>query len=181
MFKLFTMLSLFTSIVSLNTNIKPVFRGITKPLDKSPLFKFGSLPLIKNIQPSFLREAELKHCRIAMLASLVIPTIEIFTNEPGIFQFSNLPNDMQVSLVCLMFTGEFYSMLKGWKNPKDKLFELNDDYQPGDLGLSNKDININELNILMDKELNNGRLAMIGVLGYIVQELITNESIFKII
>jgi len=182
MSRLFTIFTLFTSFVSsLNINNKPVFRGITKPLENNLLFKFDSLPIIKNIQPSFLREAELKHSRLAMLAALIIPTIEVFTNEPGIFQFSNLPNNIQLYFVSLMFLGELYSMARGWENPKKNLFQLNDDYQPGDLGLINKSLGVFELNVLMDKELNNGRLAMIGVLGFIIQELITHEQIFRII
>ena len=182
MIRILTSLAFFTSFVSsLNINNKPVFRGVTKPFENNALFKFDALPVIKNIQPAFLREAELKHGRLAMLAALIIPTIEVFTDEPGIFQFSNLPGNIQLYLVSLMFVGEFYSMIRGWENPKNNLFKLNEDYQPGDLGLSNKSNNDPELNVLMDKELNNGRLAMIGVLGYIVQELITNESIFKIV
>lgn len=179
LFTLFACLSCFVS--SLNINNKPVFRGVTKPFESNALFKFDSLPIIKDIQPSFLREAELKHGRLAMLAALIIPTIEVFTDEPGIFQFSNLPGNIQLYLVSLMFIGEFYSMVRGWENPTNNLFKLQDDYQPGDLGLSDKPLDDPELNILMDKELNNGRLAMIGVLGFIVQELITNESIFRIV
>jgi light-harvesting complex I chlorophyll a/b binding protein 1 len=116
-----------------------------------------------------------------MLAALIIPTIEVFTNEPGIFQFSNLPDNIQLYFISLMFLGEFFSMVRGWESPKKNLFKLQDDYQPGDLGLINNSFDDAKLNILMDKELNNGRLAMIGVLGFIVQELITHEQIFKII
>jgi hypothetical protein len=32
--------------------------------------------------------------------------------------------------------------------------------------------------MFMDKELNNGRLAMIGVLGMMVQELVTHQQLF---
>ena len=177
MLRLISLFTLFTSFVSsLNINNKPIFRGVTKPLENNSLFKFDSLPLIKNIQPSFLREAELKHGRIAMIAAIIIPTIEIFTDEPGIFQFSNLPDKIQFYLVSLMCVGEFYSMLRGWENPKNNIFKLYEDYQPGDMGLLFQPLlNDPELNILMDKELNNGRLAMIGVLGYIAQELISKE------
>ena len=48
------------------------------------------------------------------------------------------------------------------------------DYQPGDFGLGIWDrTNVD----LMDKELNNGRLATIAVLGFIVQELVTGQKI----
>jgi len=55
---------------------------------------------------------------------------------------------------------------------------LKEDYQPGDFGfqLWNKDDE--ETLIFMDKEINNGRLAMIGVFGMIVQELVTNKQLF---
>jgi len=38
--------------------------------------------------------------------------------------------------------------------------------------------NDEETNIQMDKELNNGRLAMVGALGMIVQELVTHQQLF---
>jgi hypothetical protein len=68
---------------------------------------------------------------------------------------------------------EFSRMRTLYKNPKDRLFELKDDVQPGTL---NPYVLFDETS--SNKELSNGRLAMIGVVGYIVQELITQEKVF---
>jgi light-harvesting complex I chlorophyll a/b binding protein 1 len=54
-------------------------------------------------------------------------------------------------------------------------------YQPGDLGFDPLGLcptDKAEFDVLQTKELNNGRLAMIGMAGIIVQELITNKPIF---
>ena len=37
---------------------------------------------------------------------------------------------------------------------------------------------INEFDVLRTKELQNGRLAMLGVAGIVAQELVTGQSIF---
>jgi hypothetical protein len=66
-------------------------------------------------------------------------------------------------------------MQLGWENPIEKPFTIKEDYQPGDFGFGIWDrTNVD----LMDKELNNGRLATIAVLGFIVQELVTGQKIF---
>jgi hypothetical protein len=57
---------------------------------------------------------------------------------------------------------------------------LNDDYYPGDLGfdpLGLKPKGAADFATRQTKELNNGRLAMIGAIGMLVQEQITNEPI----
>jgi hypothetical protein len=36
-----------------------------------------------------------------------------------------------------------------------------------------------ELKVLQTKELNNGRLAMIGIAGFVAQELVLNQEIFE--
>jgi light-harvesting complex I chlorophyll a/b binding protein 4 len=66
-------------------------------------------------------------------------------------------------------------MLRGWQNPTKNPFRLNDDYQPGDLGF---DINNSRDLDMINKELNNGRMAMIASLGMMAQELVTDRTLF---
>jgi light-harvesting complex I chlorophyll a/b binding protein 1 len=68
-------------------------------------------------------------------------------------------------------------MIRGWENPLVKPFALKEDYQPGDFGLT-FGVNEDSLGEQMDKELNNGRLAMIGILGMMAQELATQQQLF---
>lgn len=148
----------------------PIIVGSTKPIEN-----FDPLNLSKDeSRVPFFREAELKHGRIAMVASTIIPITESITHKPAIFEFQHLANNIQLGIVSLMFISEFGSMLRGWENPFSKPFTLSSDYQPGDLGFSTGKLDESFLN----KELNNGRLAMIGTLGIISQELITQQPIF---
>lgn len=146
----------------------PVIRGPTPPFENPPF-------LPPNMSPSFLREAELKHSRLAMVSVVTFPILEHFTPGLGIDAFQTLPDLVQLSFVQLMFLSEFTSMNRGWRNPLEAPFTLNDNYQPGDLGfgLWNASMGVN-----MDKELNNGRLAMVGMLGMMVQELVTHQRLF---
>jgi hypothetical protein len=60
-------------------------------------------------------------------------------------------------------------------------FTMKDDRIPGDLGfdpLGLKPTDENELLELQNKELNNGRLAMIGIAGMVAQELVSGQKIF---
>ena len=68
-------------------------------------------------------------------------------------------------------------MIRGWENPTIKPFYLKEDYQPGDFGLT-FGVSQETMGNKMDKELNNGRLAMIGILGMMVQELVTQQQLF---
>jgi len=74
-----------------------------------------------------------------------------------------------------MFQSEFYIMLKGWDDPFTNAFHLKPTYQPGDFGLNLWNPKDGDL---MDKELNHGRLAMIAMLGMIVQEVVTQQPLF---
>jgi light-harvesting complex I chlorophyll a/b binding protein 1 len=165
---------LFNCAAALQNNIKPIIRGPTAPFENVDLFKQNVL--FKDVQPSFLREAELKHGRLAMLASIILPLTEQYTSNLGINFFQDHPELIEVG-VSLMFTSEFLSMIRGWENPLVKPFALKEDYQPGDLGLGT-DVPGYSMGVDMDKELNNGRLAMIGILGMMVQELVTHQQLF---
>jgi len=146
-------------------------RPPTAPLQNIPVFDPSNYA--GGLEPSFYRESELKHGRLAMVGTLLLPVLEQ-THGLGIHAFQTLSDTTQLSVVCAMFASEFYSMSIGWENPTQKAFALKPDYQPGDLkfGVWNP-----EDGDLMDKELNHGRLAMIGMLGMMVQELVTQQPL----
>lgn len=153
---------------------EPVIRGSTPPFENFDPFQFSK----DEKRAVFFREAELKHGRIAMIASVTIPLVEQFTHKTGIHEFDKLPTNMKLLVIGTMFMSEFSSMFRGWENPVKKPFSLRQDYQPGDYEFSTIDLTTEESGKLLDKELNNGRLAMIGALGMIAQELVTNKPLF---
>jgi hypothetical protein len=64
---------------------------------------------------------------------------------------------------------------------KTWLTKLNDKYYPGDLRfdpLGLKPTDDKEFESMVNKELNNGRLAMIAAMGMIVQEQVTHATLF---
>lgn len=157
------------------------FYGATKPLDYFDPLKFTEKA--SEIEKARLRECELKHGRWAMISCLSIPLIETHTQLPAIHEFDKLPGNIQLSIVGLIMMGEFQSMLRGWENPYTdngkNVFKLRKDYQPGDMGFGRwQSFSDRKMELDSEKELNNGRLAMIGATGFMVQELVTNQPIF---
>ena len=137
---------------------------------KAPLFEPDVVA--KGIQPLFLREAELKHGRLAMVSSLLLPLSEIGSHTLGIHQFESLPYEIQFGTITLMFMSEFRTLNLGW-DPKTP-FRILDTYTPGDFGFGLPDSDDSKA----DSELNHGRLAMLGMLGMMAQELVTHQPIF---
>jgi len=139
----------------------------------------------------FFREVELKHGRVAMLASLGILVGEQFhplfggnIDVPSYIAFQQTP--LQVfwpAVLCAIAIPEIVS-INTFQEPDgthDVWFTIKHDHQPGDLGfdpLGLKPKDANEMKIMQTKELNNGRLAMIAAAGMIAQELATGQKLF---
>ena len=152
--------------------------GSTKPFEN-----FDPLNILKNKSENrvkFTREAELQHGRLAMIATLVIPFLENLDKDSsllGINYLSSMDAYHQAPFWLGIASYEAVRMGRGWKNPfsTNTTFNLLDNYQPGNLG------NFDMKNIedsLLNKELNNGRLAMIAFLGILVQELASGKPVF---
>eukprot|EP00752_Nemacystus_decipiens_P010177 g9070.t1 len=139
------------------------------------------------------REAEIKHGRVAMLAALGVLVAEEYHplfmgNEfigPAIEHFQEIsaqyPEFWAFSLLGMALV-EYKTIVTAFASPSVVTGEggLREDYNPGDLGFDPLNIKPKteaELVKMQTKELNNGRLAMIGIAGMLVQELQNGQDI----
>eukprot|EP01038_Epipyxis_sp_PR26KG_P012155 gene12155-16275_t len=145
-----------------------------------------------------IREAELKHGRVAMLAFVGILVGESFNpffdgkiTGPAIYQFQqadDLVSYFWVGVLFLIALVEGQNILTGWESAsetnarKSGVAELRSDYVNGDLGfdpLGLKPKTQAGFDTLRTKELQNGRLAMLGVAGIVAQELVNNKGVLE--
>ena len=139
------------------------------------------------------REAEIKHGRVSMLAAVGLLTQEILKNPVGIdgpaIKHLDLLDDKFPEfgeifiLLCAFIEG--WSIVNKWeprsetKNLK-RAARLRSDVEPGDFGwdpLGWYPTDPTEQAIIKTKELQNGRLAMLGVAGIAAQELLDGKEI----
>lgn len=131
----------------------------------------------------FVQEAEIKHGRVAMVSSIVIPLLDnINPDVLGVNYVNSLDYGTQQLLLFSFGVSEICQLLNSYEFPSNtsNWFKIKEEHVPGDYKLD-------PLNILNDK--NNvsvrkneklvGRLAMLAVSCQMLSELVTNEPILK--
>merc|ERR1711907_616969 len=141
----------------------------------------------------FYREVELKHGRIAMLASLGMLVGENFhplfggdIDLPAYIAFQATPlENFWPAVVAAIAIPEVFSVNTFQDPDEGRLFgglwKVKTDHVPGDLGfdpLGLKPKDPKEFKTMQTKELNNGRLAMIAMAGMVAQEIATGQKLF---
>jgi len=161
--------------------------GITGPLDFFDPLGFCEEATEGKIR--FYREVELKHARVAMLAALGFVVGENFhplfggsIDVPSYIAFQETPlQTFWPVVVTFISILEVFSVFT-FQNPAgSEPWSIRTDHTAGDLGfdpLGLKPTDPAELAEMQTKELNNGRLAMIGIAGMVVQELISGSKLF---
>ena len=162
--------------------------GISGPLGFFDPLGYASADDVTEGKIRFYREAELKHGRVAMLASFGFLVAEQFhplfggnVDVPSYVAFQETPLQGSFFPVVLsLAVFEIFSIFS-FENPKDGMWSIKADHVPGDLGfdpMGLKPTNPAELAEMQTKELNNGRLAMIGIAGMVGQELVSGAKLF---
>merc|ERR1712118_61557 len=143
----------------------------------------------------FYREVELKHDRVCMLASLGILVAEQFhplfggdIDVPAYIAWQAIPiQAFWIAVSAAIAIPEVGYSIPTFNTPDDGenyidayTFTMKTDRVPGDIGwdpLGLKPSDPEEFLALQNKEINNGRLAMIATAGIIVQELVNGEKV----
>jgi hypothetical protein len=170
--------------------------GITEPLGFFDPVGFCSEEGLTEGKLCFYREVELKHGRVAMLASLGFLVGEQFhplfgggVDVPSYLAFQQTPlQTFWPAVVAAIAIPEIFSVFSFNAPFSDE--QYSEDSQPwsirtdrvaGDLGfdpLGLKPTDPKEFKEMQTKELNNGRLAMIAAAGMVAQELASGQKLF---
>jgi hypothetical protein len=167
--------------------------GVTEPLGF-----FDPIGFSKDISEGrqrFYREVELKHGRVAMLAALGFLVAEQFhplfggkIDGPSILAFQETlqigvekdPSFIYSAILLAIAIPEVFSVFTFNSPAGGEPWSIREDHEPGNLGfdpLGLKPTDAAELKEMQTKELNNGRLAMLGAAGMIAQELVASDKI----
>jgi len=152
---------------------------------------FGLTPDTKE-ELLLFREAELAHGRVAMMGALgylvqshFAPIFDMggapVIRHLDIVLQSELGQFAATSLLFAIFFSEISRARIGWEEPDVAMRTLRTEYLPGDLGFDPLGLKPKDdagLLQMQNKELQNGRLAMLAIAGMTAQELVTGEQAF---
>lgn len=140
------------------------------------------------------REAEVQHGRVAMLATVGYFAGEAVSGPFGITgpandQLAQVPAPAFALLTLFIGYNEIRRAQIGWVEPdlgqwSKTLFTLRDNYYPGDTGFDPLGLKPSDPKAFADmqtRELQNGRLAMIGAAGMCAQEIFNHKTIVETI
>lgn len=147
----------------------------------------------------WMREAELKHARLAMLSAIGWPLSELWHNP--IAEFMHLdsilasgdraPSILNGGLSSVYASGMLMAsiviagLLEGKSMNSGEVFwnaEKSDGYKPGDLGFDPLELHTTrdgDKKAMETAEIKNGRLAMIAITAYVAQELVTGMPVVQ--
>lgn len=164
--------------------------GITAPLGFFDPLGFSKDKELVGVKR--LREAEIMHGRVAMMATVgyiigeSTPTITYGMNVHHTIannQIPEVPGTVLFPFFLAINIAEAIRASIGWVEPGlGPLFTLRENYYPGDIRfdpLGLKPTDAKEFANMQTKELNNGRLAMIAAAGMCVQEQINGKGILE--
>jgi hypothetical protein len=164
--------------------------GVTAPLGFFDPFGYSKGASKSKIL--FYREVELKHGRVAMLATLGFLIAEQFhplfggnIDVPSLIAFQQTPLQgywaIAVGIPLLLAIPEVFSVFT-FKPPNEAMWEMKEDRVSGDLGfdpLNLKPKDPKGFKEMQTKEINNGRLAMIAFAGMVYQEALAGGKLFR--
>ena len=173
MFKLLiAYLSLYTSYCFVPTNVKRSVDSFKYVGDIEPLNNFDPLGIsgyCSENELKYLRESEIQHGRVAMMSFVGLFALDKLQDIPSMDYLSSKDLIEQSPFWLIIGLYEFARLKVGWKNPfedKDNIYKLLEGYQPGNV----LDVNTNLYNDdIYNKELSNGRLAMLATVAYLLQ------------
>jgi len=146
---------------------------------------FDPLNFSEYMDMKWLREAEIKHGRSSMLATVGF-TMQQYLTIPGYEHVDDSNMAPTVVGASAMLQIVFWmGVLEFWTNKGNVTMETmfsDPDREPGNLGFDPMGLAVgkteDEMNDLKLKELKNGRLAMLAIGGMIHHNWITGEALF---
>jgi uncharacterized protein YacL len=133
--------------------------------------------------PKFIQEAELKHGRVAMVSSLLIPLLDnVNLDVLGVNYVNSLEPVVQVVLLSIFGFSEVAQLMTAYEFPSNtsKWFKMKEKHVPGEYGFD--PLNIAEYNnseSIKTNEMFVGRVAMVVVACQMANELLVGEPVLK--